>query len=105
VLDFLGTEAERRPADTACRSIPPASDALSASTGTAHDDTALCRRRSADSSTSCTSWECVAPPRQDPVNNYTSEYNQSTTVTAVVHIVVKSFGNRHLLNEPARSRG
>jgi len=49
VLDFLGTEVELQQVETACRDIPPAAGVLSVSTGTAHDDTAQCRQRSADS--------------------------------------------------------
>ena len=75
-MGFRGTEAGRRPADTACHGTRPTRGASSASPGTALDDTALCRQRSADSSTSCTSLECVVPPQIQ----HQRQYNDSTTI-------------------------
>ena len=76
MLDFPGMEAGPPQADTACRGIRLACDVSLASVGTAHDDTAQCRQRSADSLISCTSSECVVPPKpryttvQEHCNNY-----------------------------------
>jgi len=63
VLDFPDMEEGPQQADTACHGIRRACDASSVSVGMAHDDTAQCRQRSADSLTNCTSSECVVPPK------------------------------------------
>jgi len=70
VLHFLGTEAGLQRAGIVSRSNRPAGGVLSVSTKMAHADTAQCRRRSADSSTSCTSWECVVPPVAHSANKH-----------------------------------
>jgi len=91
VLGFPGTEAALRPAETVAlrRGTPAAGDKLSASTRTAHDDTARCRQRSADSSTSCTSWECVAPPGQHWLNCTHASTEKSYCIAEVLNFFTR----------------
>ena len=63
MLDFPDTEVGPPQANAACRGLWLACDALLASAGTANDDAAQCRQQLADSLISCTSSECVVPPK------------------------------------------
>lgn len=102
-LDFLDTEEERQQADIACCSMPMTDDETSASTWMVCDDTAPCRRQSANSSTGCTSWECVAPPTQyrihDSTTNimpYRCQILQSSVHTCIAYYLSRKIQSQRL---------